>query len=229
LHALSRGNKLIRYDERGCGLSDWDTSDFGHEAWVSDLESVVDAAREDRFALLGISQGAGVAIDYAVRHPERVTRLILYGAYSQGWMARQPSREEMRERQALITLIREGWGRDNPAYRQIFASLFIPGASAEQARWFSELCRVSTSAENAARFIEAFSTVDVDHLLPLVSTPTLVIHARDDTRAPFEEGRKIASLIPDARFVPVDSPNHILLEHEPAWRVFKREVKSFLA
>jgi DNA-binding winged helix-turn-helix (wHTH) protein/pimeloyl-ACP methyl ester carboxylesterase len=229
MRELSTSRTLIRYDERGCGLSDWNIDDFSFDAWVHDLEAVVDAAGVDTFALLGISQGAGVAISYAVRYPERVSHLILYGAYSQGWKARAPSRRETQERQALLTLTREGWGRDNPAYRQIFASFFIPGASAEQVNWFNDLCRVSTSPENAVRFMQEFSTIDVDELLPRVSVPTLVIHARNETRAPFEEGRKIASRIEGARFVPVESANHILLEDEPAWRVFQHEVRQFLS
>lgn len=229
MRELSTDRTLIRYDERGCGLSDWTVADFSFDAWVSDLEAVVDAARVERFALLGLSQGAGVAIAYAVRHPERVSRLILYGAYSQGWKSRRPSRREMKERQALLTLTREGWGRDSPAYRQIFASFFIPGANPEQVNWFNDLCRISTSPENAVRFMEEFSSIDVDDLLPHVSAPTLVIHARDETRAPFDEGRKIASRIPGARFVPVESANHILLEDELAWQVFQREVRQFLS
>ncbi|MEX2226848.1 MAG: alpha/beta fold hydrolase [Dehalococcoidia bacterium] len=229
MQELSRGHTLVRYDERGCGLSDWDVPDFTIDAWVRDLEAVVDAAGVERFALLGISQGAAVAITYAVRHPERVSHLVLCGAYSRGWNASARSREELDERQALLTLTREGWGRDNPAYRQIFASFFIPGASGEQVRWFNDLCRISTSPENAVRFMEEFSRIDVDDLLPRVTAPTLVLHARNETRAPFEEGRKIASIIPGARFVPLESANHILLEEEPAWGVFQAEVRRFLA
>jgi pimeloyl-ACP methyl ester carboxylesterase len=229
MHELARERQLIRYDERGCGLSDWDVRDLSFDAWVRDLEAIVDATGVQRFALFGMSQGAAVAIKHAVMHPERVTHLVLYGSYARGWSHRAPTRAEQREREALLTLTREGWGRDNPAYRQIFASYFIPGADLEQIRWFNDLCRLSTSPENAVRFIEEFARVDVDDLLPRVSVPTLVVHATGDTRAPFEEGRRIASRIPGAKFVPVDSQNHILLEHEPAWRAFGVELERFLS
>ena len=225
---LSREHTLLRYDERGCGLSDWDVADFGFDAWVRDFEAVVDAAGAERFALVGISQGAAVAIAYAVRHPERVSHLVLYGAYSRGWKARLPSRAELNEREALLTLTREGWGRDHPAYRQIFASFFIPDADTEHVRSFNDLCRISTSPENAVRFMEEFSRIDVDDLLARVTVATLVLHARYETRAPFSEGRKIAASIPNAHFVPLDSANHILLEHEPAWNAFQAELRAFL-
>lgn len=229
IRELSRDHMLIRYDERGCGLSDRNVEDLSFSAWVRDLEAVVDASGAARFPLLGISQGAAVAINYAVRHPKRVSHLILYGAYSRGWAARPRSAAEIEERQALLTLTREGWGRDDPAYRQIFASFFIPSADREEVRWFNDLCRISASPDNAVRFMEEFSRIDVDELLPRVSVPTLVLHARNETRAPLEEGRKIAATIPHARFVPLDSANHILLEHEPAWSVFQSELRSFLA
>jgi pimeloyl-ACP methyl ester carboxylesterase/DNA-binding winged helix-turn-helix (wHTH) protein len=226
---LGRGRRLIRYDDRGCGLSDWQAEEFSFDAWVTDLEAVADAAAGKQFDLFGMSQGAGVAIAYAVRHPDRVRRLVLWGAYARGWAKRNPTAQEIEEREALLTLTREGWGRDNPAYRQIFASYFIPGATLDHIRWFNDLCRASTSPENAVRFMREFAVVDVDHLLPRVSAPTLVIHARGDTRAPFDEGRRIASLIPEASFVPVESANHILLETEPAWVTFCSEIHEFLS
>jgi pimeloyl-ACP methyl ester carboxylesterase/DNA-binding winged helix-turn-helix (wHTH) protein len=229
LAELGYRRRLIRYDERGCGLSDWQADDCSFDAWVADLEAVADATTEAPFDLFGMSQGAGIAIAYAVRHPERVRRLVLWGAYARGWAKRNPSQREIEEREALLTLTREGWGRDNPAYRQIFASLFIPEATLEQVRWFNELCRASTSPETAVRFMREFAMVDVDDLLPRVSVPTLVVHARGDIRAPFEEGRRIASRISSAHFVPVESANHILLESEPAWHTFRNELRAFLA
>lgn len=228
LEELSRDHTLIRYDQRGGGLSDWDAEDVSWEAWVSDLETVVDAVGLDRFPIFGVSQGGSVAIAYAVRHPERVSHLILYGAYARGWRGRVKSAEELEEEEAVMTLMRSGWGRDNPAYRQIFASSFIPGATWEQMRWFNDLCRMSTSPENAVKFRQIAGGIDVTDLLLKVQVPTLVLHARGDLRVSFDQGRILAAGIPGARFVPLDGSNHILLENEPAWTRFLREVRAFL-
>ncbi|HET8943588.1 MAG TPA: alpha/beta fold hydrolase, partial [Dehalococcoidia bacterium] len=228
LEELSRDNMFVRYDQRGCGLSDWDVADLSWDAWVRDLETVVDVLGLERFPLLGISQGGSVAMAYAVRHPERVSHLILYGAYAQGWRMRSKGREQIEEEEAVTTLMRSGWGRDNPAYRQIFASSFIPGANLEEMRWFDDLCRVSASPENAVHFREVAGRIDVTDLLPDIQVPTLVLHARGDLRVFFDQGRQLAAAIPGARFVPLDSENHILLENEPAWGKFLREVRAFL-
>jgi len=194
-------------------------------AWVTDLEEVVDALKLDRFALLGMSQGGAVAVEYAARHPERVTHLVLAGAFAQGWAKRgQPSRES----QALLTLIIEGWGSDNPAYRQIFTSQFMPDATADQMNWFNELERVSASPENAVRLWSEVGSIDVVDRLPSIAVPTLVFHSRNDARVPFDQGRLIAATIPGARFIPLESKNHILLETEPAWQVFVSEKQRFL-
>jgi pimeloyl-ACP methyl ester carboxylesterase len=224
---LSKHNRLIRYDERGNGLSDWTVEDISSEAMFADLEAIVAASGVDRFALLGISQGCALSVMYAVRQPERVSHLILYGGYVRGWRARgDPA--EIAKRAAMGTLIRRGWGQDNPAFRQMFTSLFIPGATQEHMHWFNELQRKSVSPENAARLHSAFGNINVTDLLNQVDTPTLVLHARDDAVVPFEQGREFASGIPDARFVTLDSGNHILLEHEPAFPVFLSEVHQFL-
>ncbi len=228
LKELARDHLLVRYDERGCGLSDWAVRDFSFDAWVRDLESVVDALDLDQFVLLGISQGGPVAIEYAARHPDRVRQLILYGSYARGWAKRRSVEPTMEERRALMTLMREGWGRDNPAYRQIFTSLFIPEATLDQMRWFNELQRMSTSPENAVRFEEAFGEIDVRDRLGQLAVPTLVLHAQRDAVVPFDEGRLLAASIPGARFVPLDSGNHILLSDEPAWQTFLSEVRRFL-
>jgi pimeloyl-ACP methyl ester carboxylesterase len=228
LAELARDHLLVRYDERGCGLSDWAVEDFSFDAWVRDLESVVDALGLDQFVLLGISQGGPVAIEYAARHPDRVRQLILYGAYARGWAKRGSVEPKMEEQRALITLMREGWGRDNPAYRQIFTSLFIPEATLEQMRWFNELQRMSTSPENAVRFSEAFGEIDVQDRLRQLAVPTLVLHARRDAVVPFDEGRLLAASIPGTRFVSLESGNHILLSDEPAWETFLSEVRGFL-
>ncbi len=227
LEELASDHLLVRYDERGCGLSDWSVQDFSFNGWVRDLESVVDSLGLQTFVLLGISQGGAVAVEFAARHPERVSHLILYGAYARGWGQRGSPQQEQEER-ALITLMREGWGRDNPAYRQVFTSMFVPGATAEQMRWFNDLQRVSASPENAVRFMEAFGEVDVKDRLTHLSVPALVLHARRDAVVPFEEGRQLASMIPGARFVPLESANHLLLESEPAWEGFLAAMRAFL-
>jgi predicted ATPase/DNA-binding SARP family transcriptional activator/pimeloyl-ACP methyl ester carboxylesterase len=229
LIGLAQQHTLIRYDERGCGLSDWSVDDFSFEAWVRDLEAVVDAVGVDRFPLIGLSQGGPIAIAYAIRHPERVSHLILYGSYARGKLKRELTPEKTDEVETLVKLIRLGWGRENPAFRQVFASMFIPDATLEQYRWFNDLQRASASPENAARIVEGFNTIDVRHLAAQLDIPTLVLHARGDMRIPFEEGRLLASLIPGARLVTLESHNHILLEHEPAWQKFLSEVHEFLA
>ncbi|HSM55075.1 MAG TPA: alpha/beta fold hydrolase [Candidatus Sulfomarinibacteraceae bacterium] len=225
---LARHHTLVRYDERGCGLSDWDVEEFSLEAWVQDLEAVVDALGLDRFPLLGISQGAAVSVAYAVRHPEKVSHLILYGGYARGRFHRDLSREEITEAETLINVIRVGWGQENPAFRQLFTTMLMPEGTDEQIRWLNELARVSTRPENAATMERAFYHIDVREMARRVATPTLVLHGRDDAAIPFEEGRLLAGLIPEARFVPLQSKNHILLPDEPAWARFLAEVRSFL-
>lgn len=224
---LTRSNRLIRYDERGNGLSDWDTPDLSFEAFVDDLETVVDAAGIDQFDLLGISQGAPVAIAYSLRHPGRIRRMILLGGYARGWALRLEG-EDLARRQAMVTLTRTGWGSDNPAYRQMFTGLYIPGGSAEQLGWWNELQRISTSPDNAVRLQHALSTIDVAAMLPQVTVPTLVAHARRDHVIAFEAGRQLADGITGARFLELDSDNHVLLEEEPAWRTFVAASRDFL-
>jgi pimeloyl-ACP methyl ester carboxylesterase/tRNA A-37 threonylcarbamoyl transferase component Bud32 len=228
IRELSRHHTLVRYDERGCGLSDWNVDEFSLDAWVRDLEAVVDALELERFPLLGISQGGPIAIAYATRHPERVSHLILHGSYARGVSHRGLSDQERDEREVLLSLIRVGWGKDHPAFRQVFTSLFIPDGTTEQIQWFNELQRVSAKPENAARMCAAFYTLDVRALAPQVRAPTLVLHGTGDMRIPFAEGRLLASLIPGARFVPIDSRNHLILESEPGWPRFLTEVRSFL-
>jgi len=226
----SRNRTLVRYDQRGCGLSDRDVTDFSLDAMVADLEAVVGAARfDDRFPLFGASQGSAVAIAYAARHPERVSRLVIHGGYARGVLNRAPTPEQLAEAKALIDLVRVGWGRENPAYRQVFTSLMIPDSTPEEAASFNELERTTASPEGAARLLTSFGPIDVTSLAPRVRCPTLVTHVRDDARVPFEEGRLIASLIPGARFAPLDGRNHVLLEREPAFRQLFAEMHAFLA
>ncbi|MEK6325765.1 MAG: alpha/beta fold hydrolase, partial [Acidobacteriota bacterium] len=227
LEEFARDHLLVRYDERGNGLSDWDVENLSFEEFVRDLESVVDAVGLSRFPLLGISQGGAVAIAYAVRHPERVSHLILYGAYARGW-ARRGSSEEIDRREALLTLTKLGWGQDNPAYRQLWTTLYVPDAAPEQMQWFNDLQRVSASPENAVRLLNELGKIDVLDLLPQVRVPTLVLHCRDEVVVPFEEGRLLAASIPGALFVPLEGRNHLLLESESAWAIFIAEVRRFL-
>jgi pimeloyl-ACP methyl ester carboxylesterase len=226
---LSREHTLVRYDARGNGLSDRDVAEISFDAFVRDLEAVVDAVGLQRFALLGISQGCAVSVAYAVRHPERVSHLVLYGGYAEGWKRRARSAAELEQTAAMLTLMRLGWGQENPAFRQLFTSQFIPGGTKEQTDWFNELQRISTSPEDAVRNFEAQGDIDVTALLPLVTAPTLVMHARDEARVPFDAGRRLAAGIPGARFVPLQSRNHLILENEPAFPRFLEEIRAFLA
>ena len=225
---LSRDRLLVRYDERGNGLSDWDADELSLDAFVADLEAVVDALDLERFALLGISQGCAVSIAYAHRHPERVSRMILHGGYAAGWRVRARP-DDTAWREGLLAITREGWGRDTPAFRQMFASLYIPSGTPEEIQWWSDLQRVSTSPDNAVRLLEAVAEIDVRELLPHVSVPTLVTHCRGDAVVPFASGEELARRIPGARFVALESANHLVLGHEPAWPVLLSAMRGFLA
>lgn len=224
---LAKSYHFIRYDERGCGLSDWDVPDISFESFVTDLELVVDAAGLDRFPLLGISQGAAVSIEYAARHPDRVTQLILFGGYAAGWR-HMATPDEVREREAVMVLTETGWGRDNPSYRHLFSQTFMPSATAEELRWFDEFQRLTTSPENAVRFLDAFADIDVRDRLKDVQAPTMVIHSRDDMRIPMSSGRSLAAQIPNAEFTGLESANHLLIGREPASAEFLKTVRHFL-
>ena len=228
LHAFADRHRLVRYDERGCGLSDWEVEDFSFDAWVADLELVVDAAGVDRFPLLGVSQGGAVAIAYAVRHPERVSHLILAGAYARGRMVRAESGAERDDAALDLQAARVGWRRPDDAFRIAFASQFLPDGSRELWNSFIELQRNTTSVDNFVRFLEIFAQIDVADLAAKVSCPTLIIHARGDTRVPQSQARELAALIPDSRLVMLNSRSHILTAAEPAWDVFLDEIDRFL-
>lgn len=226
LAGLSSGRSLLRMDQRGCGLSDRGIETVNFEAFVRDLEAVVDAAGLERFALLGHSQGGAIAIEYTARHPERVARLVLLGTYARGRLKRSP--ESRKESEAQLGLVEVGWGSDDSSYRQFFASQFMPGASLEQLRQMAELQRVSSTPSDAARILRAFYNIDVSASVPGISCPTLVLHARGDLRVPFEEGRMLAATIPGAQFVALESNNHILQADEPAFVRFFDELRAFL-
>lgn len=225
---IAARHQLIRYDARGTGLSDRNVEAISFDTMVTDFMAVADAAGVDRFPLLGISQGGAVGIAYAVRHPERVSHLILLGAYARG-MAHRPGHHQGPETMdALRAVMRQGWGSDDPSYRQLFTSQIIPDATPAQMRWFNEYERASASAETADKLFVAIANINVTELLPHVRVPTLIFHCRGDRRQPFEFGRELAALIPDSRFVPLESNNHVVLEHEPASDVFFAEVADFL-
>jgi pimeloyl-ACP methyl ester carboxylesterase/DNA-binding winged helix-turn-helix (wHTH) protein len=229
LRDLSAERPLVLYDERGCGMSDWDVDDVSFDARVRDLETVVDALRLERFPLLGISQGGAVAAAYAARHRDRVTHLVLYGAFALGRNARARTDDDRRDAAMMLELLETGWGRDGSPFASMFASQFMPRGTPDQWAAFVELQRTTTSTRNALRLMRESADFDVTGVAPAIDVPTLVLHARHDHRIPVEQGELFAALIPGAHFVALDSHNHILLDGEPAWVAFVDEVQRFLA
>jgi pimeloyl-ACP methyl ester carboxylesterase/DNA-binding winged helix-turn-helix (wHTH) protein len=227
LELLSRGRCLIRYDARGNGLSDWEPPSISFEDFVTDLGTIFDAAGVKRAPVLGISQGAAVAAAYAARNPERVSALILIGGCARGWRVKQSTRVHERF-EALMALMRQGWGGTNAAFRQIFTTSFFPDAPKEHMEWFNELQRLTTSPENAATILSALGDVDVRDDLPRIQAPTLVVHSRGDAVVPMKDGIELAAGIRGARFVPLESVNHVWLPDEPAWKRFAQELEQFL-
>jgi pimeloyl-ACP methyl ester carboxylesterase/DNA-binding CsgD family transcriptional regulator len=228
VEALSARNRFVRYDPRGCGLSDRFTADLSLDAWHADFDAVASSIEEPSFVVLGLSQGGALAISYALRHPERVSHLVLINAYAQGARKRAASRAELLEAETLVNFIRIGWGRENPAFCQFFTNLFIPGGTPQQHRWWGDLERMTATADVAARLLDEMQGIDVLDQAAALSVPALILHCRGDMRVPFEQGRKLAATIPDAHFVPLDSANHVLLRDEPAWTVFQDELRRFL-
>jgi class 3 adenylate cyclase/pimeloyl-ACP methyl ester carboxylesterase len=226
--ALARNHTLVRYDARGNGLSDWDVETLSLDAWVSDLETVLDAAGLEQIPLFGMSQGCAISVAFAVKNPERVSHLILYGGFARGAYRRAKDDAELQKAKALATLIRTGWGDDSPVYRQLFSSLFMPSGTAEQLQEFAERQRKTTSPECACRYFETTRDLDVSDLLPKVKTPTLVIHVRGDQVQPFEAGRELAAGIPGAHFVTLQGQNHIPLEQDPNSSRILEEIELFL-
>jgi RNA polymerase sigma factor (sigma-70 family) len=224
---LSRGHTLVRYDERGCGLSDREFDGTPTlDTYVGDLAAVADAAELDRFALLALSGGGPTAIEYTARYQERVTHLVLYGTYARGRYRRGEGEAE--RSRLLIELMRVGWGGADPAFRQMFSSIYMPSAGEEQKRWYDDMQQASSTGEVAARLWRSRTETDVSESARRIAQPALVVHARRDRAAPYEEGRRLASLLPKARFVTLETDNHILQEREPAWEAFLSEVRAFL-
>ena len=228
LEELTRSHTLIYFDERGSGLSDWNAEDVSFEAWVRDLEAVVEAAGLRRFPLFAMSQAGAVAVAYTARHPDKVIRLIVHGAYARGWLKRDLTEEQIEEEKLMISLMRVGWGRDNPAFRQVFAMQLFPDASPEHIRALEEQMRLSVSPKNAVRLESEMHRIDVRDLAHQITVPTLVLHSREDEAVPFEEGRLLASLIPKAQFVALESRNHVLTQQEVAWPKFVAALRGFL-
>jgi pimeloyl-ACP methyl ester carboxylesterase/DNA-binding CsgD family transcriptional regulator len=228
VETLSVRNRFVRYDPRGCGLSDRHVADLSVNAWHADLEAVAATIEEPRFVMLGLSQGGALGIAFALRHPERVSHLVLVNAYGRGGRARAQSDAERLEADTLVNLIRIGWGRDNPAFCRFFTNLFIPDGKPEQHRWWGDLERETATAEVASELLWQMQGIDVMELASKLAVPTLIMHCRGDMRVPFDEGRKLAATIPNARFVPLESKNHVLLPDEPAWAVFQAEFTAFL-
>jgi pimeloyl-ACP methyl ester carboxylesterase/DNA-binding CsgD family transcriptional regulator len=220
--------RLVNYDCRGVGMSERDVPDMSFDAWIHDLEAVADAARLERFALWGISGAPAVAIAYAARHPERVSHLVLCGGFCRGRLRRGAGAAEAEKARVMLELIEQGWGTEEPAFRQVFTSLMVPGGTAEQWRWFTDMMRAATSPQTAMRMLHLWQSLDVSELARRVRCPTLILHARHDAVVPYEEGKLMASLIPGAEFVTLDSSNHVILEDEPAWPHLRAELHRFL-
>lgn len=220
--------QLIRYDARGCGLSDRNVGPLSFVTHRLDLEAVVAASGLRRFALFGGSQGGAVAIDYAARNPDQVSHLILYGTYLRGALKRNQSPQAIEQANLLLKLVQLGWGQENSAFRQVFATQFMPDGTLEQLRAFDNIQRQTASPETAARLLQSFYEIDVSEQATQVVCPTLVMHSRHDARIPFEEGRQVASAIKNAEFVSLESRNHILLEQHEAWTLFWDEISAFM-
>jgi DNA-binding winged helix-turn-helix (wHTH) protein/alpha-beta hydrolase superfamily lysophospholipase len=228
LHDLARHSRLVRFDARGTGLSDWDIGEAPtFEDMVSDLETVVDAMALEEFSLYCMCQGAAIGISYAARHPQRVRKLVLVGGYAQG-RNKRGTESDARQAEAMMTMMRLGWGDEHSAFKQAFSSIYVPKGTPEQIVWFTQLQRKAASADNAVRLRTIFDNVDVSDLLPLVAAPTLVLHSRHDSVVPFEQGRMLAATIPNARFVSLESDNHVVLHGEPAWDRMTEEIERFL-
>ncbi len=228
LTGLSRYNTLLRYDERGSGLSDWYTNDYSWERWVEDLEAVVDAENFEKFVLYGQSQGSTVATAFAAKYPERVEKLIIFGGYARGWRHRDLTVQQRREADLLIDMMRLGWGRENPAFRTFFCSQLMPDAGMERINALNELMKISADPEIAAQLELEMHLSNVEQLAKEVKCSTLILHPFQDASVPFQEGKRLAELIPDSRFVGLDTNNHILQDNEPAWTVFWQEVYRFI-
>jgi pimeloyl-ACP methyl ester carboxylesterase/DNA-binding CsgD family transcriptional regulator len=229
LDAFTREHKVLRYDSRGCGLSDRDAGDLSFETWVRDFECVVEAAGFRQFALVATCQGGPIAIEYAARHPERVSRLVLYGTYALGRLKWKDQPTEVEKARVLLDLTQFGWGQENHAFSQVWAAHFQPGGTLDHLRSWCDQQRVATSGDTAVRLLRIGWNADVRAAARKIKCPVLIVHPERDAVVPIEQGRVLASLIPDARFVQLDSQNHMPLADEPAWTRLLAELQSFLS
>ena len=227
LQHLANRFRVIRYDGRGVGLSDRNVSKITFATMLEDLEAVINSAQIERFLLLGISGGAPTSIAYAVKHPERVSKLVLFGGYARGRNKRGSS-QDAEEAKAFLTMLRSGWGNEHSVFMRAFSSFFIPGASPDLIKSFIDFQRIATTGENAIKVRMAVDDIDVFALLAKVSVPTIVFHCTHDNLVPFSQGQQLAAGIPNAKFVRLTSANHALLADEPAWTTFINELDSFL-
>jgi pimeloyl-ACP methyl ester carboxylesterase len=227
LHSLADCSQLIRYDGRGVGLSDRNVPKLSFSTFQTDLETVVDSLKLKRFALLGTSQGAAIAISYAARHPNRVSKLILHGAYAVG-RNRRGTREDIDDAKVMIAMMRRGWGDEHSAFMRAFSTLFLPNGSLEQIKAYADLQCMATTPETATKIRMIQDELDIRDILPKVRAPTIIFHSRHDNVVPFEQGRLVAASIPNSKFVPLESDNHVLLSEEPAFAEFMETVRRFL-
>lgn len=227
IEALGRKNTLYRYDQRGTGLSSRDVDFANLDVFVDDLKAVADAAGLGRFPIFAASQAVPVAIRFAERFPERVRGLVLYGGYAQGRAVRSLSADDVDE-DTILGLIRTGWGKADSPFISAFSSLFVPDATREQMDGFARMQIETIAPRKAALLRRTIDRFDVRHILPSIAAPTLVIHAIADAVQPVAQGRILASEIPNARYVSLDSRNHIPLPQEDSWRHMIREILSFL-
>ncbi|HTV28393.1 MAG TPA: alpha/beta fold hydrolase [Xanthobacteraceae bacterium] len=220
--------RLIRFDQRGNGLSDWDVGEISFERFVDDLECIFDAARVERAPIIAISQGGAIAAAFAARCPARVSAIVMIGAFVRGRNKRS-SKRELEQAQALRAMMAAGWDDEYPSLRDLLANVIVPTASEEERRLVAEDMRRIISPENVARFREAVDEIDVAALLGDIACPCLVLHCRGDRMQPVEQGRAFAAGLPNARFIAYDSPNHIPVESDPIWPLMERDILTFLS
>ncbi len=226
LTAIAEKWRLVRFDQRGNGLSDWDVDEIQFERFVDDLECIFDAAQVERAPIIAISQGGAIAAAFAARCPARVSAIVMIGAFVQG-RTKRPSKRELA--QALRAMMAAGWGDEYPSLRDLLANVIIPTASEEERRQVAEDMRRIISPQNVARFREAVDNIDITALLGDVACPCLVLHCSGDRMQPVEQGRAFAAGLPNARFIAYDSPNHTPVESDPIWPLMERDILAFLS
>jgi class 3 adenylate cyclase/pimeloyl-ACP methyl ester carboxylesterase len=226
LTAITEKWRLVRFDQRGNGLSDWDVDEIQFERFVDDLECIFDAAQVEQAPIIALSQGGAIASAFAARSPARVSAIVMIGAFVQG-RTKRPSKRELA--QALRAMMAAGWNDEYPSLRDLVANVLMPTASEEERRQVAEDMRRIISPQNVARFREAVDNIDITALLGDVACPCLVLHCSGDRMQPVEQGRAFAAGLPNARFIAYDSPNHTPVESDPVWPLMERDILSFLS